>query len=82
MGDDIIQQSLALIDTCIAATGPDETRILPARSFANMDLRVKIGHFLRDENHLLVSRRGAVVNPQYKNLAGLKKIIEAKVSNI
>eukprot|EP00029_Vermamoeba_vermiformis_P009896 TRINITY_DN5091_c0_g1_i1.p1 TRINITY_DN5091_c0_g1~~TRINITY_DN5091_c0_g1_i1.p1 ORF type:complete len:277 (-),score=31.52 TRINITY_DN5091_c0_g1_i1:54-884(-) len=78
MSNDIIQQVLALLDACIAATGPDETRILPGRSFANIDLRNKIGYFLRDEGYVFVSRKGADVKPQFKNLAGLKKVIETK----
>jgi hypothetical protein len=81
MGDDIIQQSLALLDACIGVYGPDATRLLPGRAFVQVDLRQRIGSYLKDENYVSVNRKGATILPQYKNLAGLKAFLETKVSS-
>lgn len=81
MDDDIIQQSLALLDACIGVYGPDATRLLPGRVFVQMDLRQKIGSYLKDENYVSINRKGATILPQYKNLAGLKAFLETKVSS-
>lgn len=78
MDDDIIQQSLAVLDACIGVYGPDATRLLPGRVFVQMDLRQKIGSYLKDENYVSINRKGATILPQYKNLAGLKAFLETK----
>lgn len=81
MGEDMIQLSLALLDTCIAVQGADSVRLLPGRAFLSVDLRNRLGTYLKDEDYVSINRKGATVRPQYKTLAGLKAFIEKKVSN-